>query len=568
MRTPSPASTGARTTDPIRQTLLALAVDPRLPGMVLDPRTTDPERLLGEFASWFPENRRPLPVPTHLTPADLRREEWSFGDEPEPRHPSFLQRARGRTLVVRRPDELDADLWCALSRESVSGSIQSNDTPLQIVVVESKGCATPRGPFLRPRDTRPSDPVERLRNALAPTNSTVDEQTLEQIGAAQEQLGKIEIEPSVWPALRRVDSLLAPEALGSGDQRLTRAVRLLLAWAALERRSTLTGEDAHQLLAIFPHRETAGTEEEPSSTEPEELMEVPSDATPSGTEELTTEPKPSRPEPLDSEPLPTHITLPSGTALPRVGRGTRGPGSRHGRVVGHRPAGTGRRGPIDAAATLRRALPFQPLRGRAPGDPPILVEDDLRMAIRRRRHGELYVLVLDASGSMRGDRIRLARGAALAILEEAYRTRASLGLVVVSGGTARLAVPPMKSPGRLQRTVLSERTTGGTALALGLRIALEQGRSRQTAPRILLATDGRANLALDGSRDPDRATREVRQLLEAARATGTTPVVLGRQQDRRARGFATGHQLPFVPVHPLDPARAAARIESMKRIHP
>ncbi|MDP7033990.1 MAG: VWA domain-containing protein [Planctomycetota bacterium] len=556
------------TQDPALATLLALAIDLRLPGLILDAKSSDPEPLLHTFVTWFADEHRPIPLPSHLTPTDLMRQEWSFPGEEIRRHPSFLTRSRERTLVIRRPDELDPALWSLLARRSIAEPTDDNESPIQLVIIEERNSHTPPGPYLRPLQRRRVDPVQELRKRLESSPSTPQNRIRGKIRAARGRLQKIVIEESLWPALTKIVRDLDPRSLGDGDQHLLRAVRLLRSWAAFEERFRVSEKDAEILLQLFPLREASPTEPEPSpGVIQESSSEDPESAPPSPQNPNSKELSSSATAPPET-PIQAHLHLPSGTPLSRTGRGRQNPDTRNGRIIGHRAVRSGRCGSIDPTATFRRALPFQTLRGRKPESPPVLHVDDLRVAIRRKRQGELFVLVLDASGSMRGDRIQMARGAAQAILEQAYRTRASLGLVVCSAGTARLVVPPMNSPQRIQRAILSERAVGGTALGLGIQIALEQGRSRNRSPRLLLATDGRANLALDGSRDPERAAHEVRQLLTAATYTGSTPIVLGRTQDRRARDFSTHHHLPFVPVHPLDPSQAATRIESMTRLDP
>ena len=66
------------TQNPALATLLALAIDLRLPGLILDTKSSDPEPLLHTFRTWFADEHRPIPLPSHLTPTDLMREEWSF----------------------------------------------------------------------------------------------------------------------------------------------------------------------------------------------------------------------------------------------------------------------------------------------------------------------------------------------------------------------------------------------------------------------------------------------------------------------------------------------------------
>ncbi|MGH8535662.1 MAG: VWA domain-containing protein [Gammaproteobacteria bacterium] len=123
-----------------------------------------------------------------------------------------------------------------------------------------------------------------------------------------------------------------------------------------------------------------------------------------------------------------------------------------------------------------------------------------RIKQRRTRARSLIVFVVDASGSMAASaRMRAAKGAVCALLEEAYQKRDYVTLIAFHGEGAERLLPPTRSAVFAYRR-LGELPAGGrTPLAAGLRLArfdIERQRRKQANLRLflVLVTDGRATL--------------------------------------------------------------------------
>jgi magnesium chelatase subunit D len=120
------------------------------------------------------------------------------------------------------------------------------------------------------------------------------------------------------------------------------------------------------------------------------------------------------------EPAPMIPALPMPEPTPGYAKktGRRGTlvASPTGRGSRSRPA-HGRRGRIDWVPTLRRAA----AAGRPATGPLALTirSEDLMLRDRQRRAGCLFVLVVDASGSMAKNRVREAKSAAIGLLRQA-----------------------------------------------------------------------------------------------------------------------------------------------------
>ena len=201
------------------------------------------------------------------------------------------------------------------------------------------------------------------------------------------------------------------------------------------------------------------------------------------------------------------------------GAGERRKSALRGRPLGAR-AGVPRGGlRLSLIDTLRTAAPWQALRAR--GDGPIRIRrDDLRIRRFETRAETLTIFAVDASGSAAVARLAEAKGAVELLLAQAYVKRAQVAMIAFRGGGAELLLPPTRSLTRARRALAELPGGGGTPLAAGLeaaRMLAEAARLRGRTPFLVMLTDGRGNIALDGTAVRERAERDAEQ---AARAIG------------------------------------------------
>ena len=162
-------------------------------------------------------------------------------------------------------------------------------------------------------------------------------------------------------------------------------------------------------------------------------------------------------------------------------------------------------------ATLRAAAPYQERRrqdlpeGPSGSGPSLLIEPwDVREKVRETKAGSLILFVVDASGSMGAQRRMVAvKGAVLSLLLDAYQRRDRVALVSFRGTGADLLLPPTNSVDLAQLYLQDLPTGGRTPLSRGLYLALEtleteRLKDRNLLPLVVLLSDGRANVALDG----------------------------------------------------------------------
>ncbi|GAA1602130.1 MULTISPECIES: putative cobaltochelatase [Kribbella] len=204
-----------------------------------------------------------------------------------------------------------------------------------------------------------------------------------------------------------------------------------------------------------------------------------------------------------------------------------------GRVVGERARVGRESGRPHVLGTVRSAAPYQKVRGRS-GPGLVVRADDVRLAVREGREGNLVLFCVDASGSM-GTKKRMVevKTAIVSLLLDAYQRRDTVGLVTFAGPEATVALPPTGSVETAVRRLESLPTGGRTPLAEGLlraadvlRIAAVRDPRRR--PLLVLVTDGRATYG-------DNAFARARQAAGQLAQRGIATVVVDCEPRRGVR---------------------------------
>ena len=179
--------------------------------------------------------------------------------------------------------------------------------------------------------------------------------------------------------------------------------------------------------------------------------------------------------------------------------------------------------------TLRAAAPWQRVRAPSPRSgassassrptgPLVRVRrPDFRIRRFIERTGTTVIFVVDASGSSALYRLAEAKGAVELLLAESYARRDRVALIAFRGQGTDVLLPPTRALARAKKVLAALPGGGGTPMAHAIETALEQGIAAQragSAPLIVMLTDGRANIARDGT--PGRAKAE-QDALEAGR---------------------------------------------------
>jgi len=129
-------------------------------------------------------------------------------------------------------------------------------------------------------------------------------------------------------------------------------------------------------------------------------------------------------------------------------------------------------------------------------------KDDLREKVREKKKASVIVFVVDSSGSMAAKkRMEAAKGAVMALLEDAYQKRDKVGFVAFRGNKAEILLKPTSSV-ELAARYLKELPTGGkTPLSDGMYkgfelLKREINKNKNTIPAMVLISDGNGNVPI------------------------------------------------------------------------
>jgi magnesium chelatase subunit D len=222
-----------------------------------------------------------------------------------------------------------------------------------------------------------------------------------------------------------------------------------------------------------------------------------------------------------------------------------------GRPVGSRrsPAPRGQR--LHLVDTLRAAAPWQRLRrasaAEGSANTRVLVRaDDFHVARIRQKTATTTVFVVDASGSSAMHRLAEVKGAVELLLADCYVRRDQVALIGFRGRQAELLLPPTRSLTAAKRRLSGLPGGGGTPLASALdaAAALVDNLSRRgQSPLVVLLTDGRANVARDGSGGRERAQSDALQSAQQLALTGVPVMLIDTSQKPQREAAELSHAM-------------------------
>jgi len=229
---------------------------------------------------------------------------------------------------------------------------------------------------------------------------------------------------------------------------------------------------------------------------------------------------------------------------------------RRGRPIGVMPGDPRRGYRLHLPGTLKTAAPWQKLRrtGDAERDSRLQVRaDDFRVVRFKTRQQTTRIFVVDASGSAAAQRLAETKGAIELLLAESYATRDQVALIAFRGDSAELVLPPTRALARAKRELAGLPGGGATPLAAGIHaahaLALDLQRKGQH-PVLIFMTDGRANVALDGSTGHQAAGEEARETAQMIRIQGWDCLLVdtARRPRPKARAIAEAMGARYLPL--------------------
>ena len=357
---------------------------------------------------------------------------------------------------------------------------------------------------------------------------------LEAMAVARGRLAAVTVSGEVVETLTRVADRLGIASLRAP----LLALAVARASAALAGRDAVAEDDVRLAVElVLAHRAV----QVPSDEEQEPPLPEPEDDTPQD-ESLRPDDAMTIPDDMLVEaartalPADLLVALAAGAAS-RAAKGASGTGAarsgnRRGRPLPSRPGRLGGGARIDLVATLRVAAPWQTVRRAQTGRvvAGVLVwPSDIRVKRFRETSDRVLIFAVDASGSSAMARLAEAKGAVELLLAQAYARRDHVSLLAFRGRAAELILPPTRSLVQTKRRLAGLPGGGGTPLAAGLELAMDtagRAAARGLTPTIALLTDGRGNIALDGSADRVAAEADALRMAAGIRRSAVPTVVI------------------------------------------
>jgi magnesium chelatase subunit D len=227
--------------------------------------------------------------------------------------------------------------------------------------------------------------------------------------------------------------------------------------------------------------------------------------------------------------------------------------------------------------TLRAAAPWQRLRRRETDAEAVTALQRMRIKIRpedfhitryKQRSESTAIFVVDASGSAALHRLAEAKGAVELLLADCYVRRDRVAVIAFRGRSAELLLPPTRSLVRAKRCLAGMAGGGGTPLATAIDATLAlagSSRRRGEAPTVVLLTDGRANIARDGSGDRARAESDALAAARRARLAGVTALLIDTAPRPQilARRLAEEMRAVYLPLPYADAAALSTAVKAI-----
>ena len=229
---------------------------------------------------------------------------------------------------------------------------------------------------------------------------------------------------------------------------------------------------------------------------------------------------------------------------------------------------------IDILKTIQAASPWQKIRRlEAPNEfissQRIIVKaDDIYLKQFVQRTTTVTVFVVDASGSSAMERLSEAKGAVELLLAQCYIRRDQVALMTFRGKQVELILPPTRSLVRAKRLLAGMPGGGGTPLASAIRDSAQFGKklkSKGQTPLIILLTDGRANVSIDGIGGREDAYKDALFCANQARLEQLQILFIDTSLKPQETNQQIAHQLGAQYL-PLPQGKSASVVQAAKML--
>jgi len=194
-----------------------------------------------------------------------------------------------------------------------------------------------------------------------------------------------------------------------------------------------------------------------------------------------------------------------------------------------------------------------------------ILPDDFRVQRFQQQRETTTVFVVDASGSQAAQRLAEAKGAVELLLADCYVRRDSVALIAFRGQHAETLLPPTRSLVRAKRSLAALPGGGGTPLAAGLQAAAELATTLQKRGQhvvIVVLTDGRANIGLDGQPGREQAREDAHLAARQLAMLGCSTLLVDTSARPRDDGKQLAQQMQglYLPLPRVEAQRLSAAV--------
>ena len=247
-------------------------------------------------------------------------------------------------------------------------------------------------------------------------------------------------------------------------------------------------------------------------------------------------------------------------------------GKTRGRPVGAKRGDPRHGARLHLVETLRAAAPWQRFRRMtsAPRDGLYVTRDDLRVWRFKEKRETTAIFVVDASGSAALHRMAEAKGAIELLLADCYVRRDQVALIAFRGHSADILLPPTRSLQRAKRALSDLPGGGGTPLSSGIEAAMrvaDQVKRAGGVPLVVFLTDGRANIARDGTADRTRAREDALSAARSLRLAGLSAMMIDLSDNRQgpAEDLSVAMAARYLALPHADSARISRVVDHVMK---
>ena len=239
---------------------------------------------------------------------------------------------------------------------------------------------------------------------------------------------------------------------------------------------------------------------------------------------------------------------------------------------------------LHVLATLRHAAPRQKIRESTtssgatstaktgPGVKRLQIRvEDFHIQRFAQKSESCIIFCIDASGSAALERLAEAKGAVELLLKDSYARRDHICVISFRDKSAQLQLPATRSLVRAKRELQSLPGGGGTPLASAIKLALEtslQARQRGMTPTVVVLSDGRANVTLDGVGSRPIAKAQSLSWAQQCKASALQSIWLdtSARPDPQGQDIARAMGANYVPLPLANSQRMASTVKTLQEI--